>query len=130
LYRAFGFDVGGAVHERPDHLATELEFMYALALKEIYAATHHMTEAIEICVDAQRKFLRDHLAAWIGFFAKRLALNEPAGVYHTLADFAGAFVRADVERLAVEIPAPSVPQISATPLGPELSCGDCVLSEQ
>lgn len=129
FYHAFGFNVGGAVRERPDHLAAELEFMYALALKETYAAHNCLTEAVEICADAQRKFLRDHLAHWIGLFAERVALNTPTGAYRALADFANAFVRAEAERLGVEIQTPPLAHVLPTPLGPDLSCGDCTLTE-
>ncbi len=65
FYRAFGFGLGGPVRERPDHVAVELEFMYALSLKEAYAASQGLMEAAEICADAERKFLRDHLGRWL-----------------------------------------------------------------
>ncbi len=129
FYHAFGFNVGGVVHERPDHLAAELEFMYALALKETYAENNYLSDAVEICADAQRKFLRDHLARWIGLFAERVALSAPEGVYRALADFANAFVHADAELLGVEIQTPPLAQVLPTPLGPDLSCGDCALTE-
>ena len=71
FYRAFGFDVGGAVRERHDHLAVELEFMYVLALKESYAASQSNSDYFEISLDAQRKFLSDHLGKWSELFASR-----------------------------------------------------------
>jgi len=128
FYRAFGFNIGGQVRERPDHLAAELEFMYILALKEAYASSHGRVELTEICADAERKFLRDHLVRWIGLFAERVAQNAPDSPYRALADFAATFVRTDAERLGVHVKTPSLGQVQPTPLGPDFTCGD-VMSE-
>jgi nitrate reductase assembly molybdenum cofactor insertion protein NarJ len=68
FYRAFGFENGGLIRERPDYLSTELEFMHTLTLKEVYAREAGEQEHLEVCVDAQRKFLRDHLAHWLPLF--------------------------------------------------------------
>ena len=125
FYRAFGFENGGTVRERPDHVGAELEFMYALALKEAYALTSHRREQAETCADAQRKFLQDHLALWIGLFAESLAQNATEGPYVALARFAAAFVKADAERLGVTPEQRNPLALLPTPLGPELSCDDC-----
>jgi len=128
FYNAFGFSIGGAVHERPDHLAVELEFLYVLALKEAYAIQKGLPEQVEICVDAQRKFLQDHLGHWINWFAASLANLHPDSRYATLAQVAVACVNADVARLGVQIEQQQLAAIQPTPLGPELSCQDCALA--
>lgn len=128
FYRAFGFGLGGQVRERPDHVAVELEFMFALSLKEAYAANEGLAEAAEICVDAERKFLRDHLGRWIGLLAERVVQIASDGPYRALADFTVAFVLADVERLGVKIEPQLLTQVVPTPEGTELSCQDCPAS--
>ncbi len=65
FYRAFGVEPIG---ERPDHLSVELEFMYVLALKEIRARTED--ESFHVTREAERAFLRDHLAVWVPAFAQ------------------------------------------------------------
>lgn len=125
FYHAFGFKIGGAVRERPDHLAAELEFMYLLALKEAYALARAEAEHAEICSDAQRKFLRDHLGRWMNLFAERVAQNSPNSVYQQLAAFAAAFVRADAERLGASIEFQALTQILPTPPPEDLICGEC-----
>src|SRR5512139_2982572 len=99
FYRAFGFENGGLIRERPDYLSTELEFMHTLTLKEVYAREAGEQEHLEVCVDAQRKFLRDHMARWLPLFKKRLEYAAVDGVYAELTNLATAFVAAEADRL-------------------------------
>jgi len=123
FYRAFGFGMGGTVRERPDHIAVELEFMHLLALKACLAAGKQDHAHAELCQDAQRKFLQDHLARWIEPFAARTAQNAAAGPYLALARFTAAFVQADAARLGV------LQQASQgwrpTPFDPAPACEGC-----
>jgi nitrate reductase assembly molybdenum cofactor insertion protein NarJ len=137
FYRAFGLQTGAAVRERPDHLATELEFMYLLMLKEAYAATNSMPEQAEICIDAQRKFLQDHLARWIGPFCRSLerSIDERLGKdslqspYVTLARLAEAFISAEAARLGVIPAIQPAAEVKPTPYNPDYSCAGCAVAE-
>lgn len=70
FYNAFGFDLAqGPPAEPPDHLAIELEF-YALMLhKQVLLAGDPTGQ--EIVADGRRKFLVDHLGAFVGALATR-----------------------------------------------------------
>lgn len=133
FYRAFGFKVGGAVRERPDFLATELEFMGLLALKQAYAAQQGNTEHVEICSAAQASFLKDHLGRWTGLFSEAVALSagkngsgQPQDQpYLHLARLAASFVAADLKRLGVELERVPLNRVKLTPPAPELTCGGC-----
>jgi DMSO reductase family type II enzyme chaperone len=125
FYRAFGFNVGGKVRERPDHLAVELEFMCLLALKEAYAAEKGVVEHAEVSGDAQRKFIEGHLGRWIDLFAQSVALNAIDGPYLALARFASAFVAADAERLGARLEPRRLAEVRHTPVVTEFSCEDC-----
>lgn len=130
FYRAFGFEIGGAVHERPDHIASELEFMYVLALKQAYALERGLTEQADVCAEAQKNFLRDHLARWINLFAERLAQNNDDETYRTLAQFAATFVRRDAEARGLQIEPRRLIEVLPTPPGPDMSsCNDCPVDE-
>jgi DMSO reductase family type II enzyme chaperone len=137
FYRAFGFQVGGLVRERPDHLAAELEFMYLLALKEACAEEERSQEKAEICRQAQARFLQDHLGQWIGLFAQSLARSTaerspyPAetALYPALAQLAWQFVQADAARLGVELRPRQLASTRPTPLAPDLSCGECLAAQ-
>ena len=127
FYRAFGFAVGGLVRERPDHVASELEFMYALTLKGAYAAQQGLVEHYECCLDAQAKFLRDHLGRWIDPFARSVALNgvEP---YLTLAHVTAALIQAHAQLLAIELQPLRLDKLQHTPFDSDFSCSACALA--
>ena len=129
FYRAFGFENGGLIRERPDYLSTELEFMHTLTLKEVYAREAGEQEHLEVCVDAQRKFLRDHLAHWLPLFAKRLTQTGVDGLYAEFTNLATVFVAAEADRLDARPEPFRVPEIKATPFNPDFSCGDCPAAE-
>jgi DMSO reductase family type II enzyme chaperone len=125
FYRAFGFENGGVIRERPDYLPAELEFMHTLTLKEAYAREADQVEHVEVCVDAQRKFLRDHLAHWLPLLGKRLEQLAVEGVYADLTTLTTAFVAAEADRLDAQPEPFRGPEIKATPFNPDFSCGDC-----
>jgi nitrate reductase assembly molybdenum cofactor insertion protein NarJ len=137
FYRAFGFQMGGPVRERPDHLAVELEFMYVLALKEAYAGENGTAEQVEICQEAQAGFLQDHLGQWIGLFAQSLAHSSAVrsdrpgetALYPALAQLAVDLVHADAARLGIELKPRQLAGIHPTPLAPDLACGECLAAQ-
>lgn len=64
FYKAFGVEVNPEA-VRVDHITSELEFMNLLAVKESIAlAEEGDGEHAQICHDASRAFLRDHLGRW------------------------------------------------------------------
>lgn len=125
FYLAFGFDMGGAVRERPDHLAVELEFLHVLALKEAHARLHGVAEQVEVCVAAQAKFLGDHLGTWVDLFVQSLALNTEDAPYLPLAHFTAAFVQAEAARLGVTLTLRSRKEVKHTPFDSDFSCAAC-----
>ena len=61
FYKAFAVEPD---HERPDHVACELDFIHVVSLKEARALAAGRTEQADICADARRAFLADHLLTW------------------------------------------------------------------
>lgn len=101
FYAAFGLAAADGAAERSDHASVEFEFMSVLCAKEAHGLEHGDAELVRSCREAQRAFLRDHLALWIPAFAGRLAAAAPEGVYGALANFlqrhlADECARADV----------------------------------
>jgi hypothetical protein len=101
--------------------------MYALALKAAYAAQKGVVEHYECCLDAQAKFLRDHMGRWIEPFDRSVALNgiEP---YLSLAHVTAALVQSHAQALAVELQPLRLENLQHTPFDPDFSCSACALA--
>lgn len=96
FYHYFGLRLDEDRRDRPDHLATELEFMHYLCFREA-AATGSGADA-DSFRRAQRDFLRMHLAT----FARDVAHDvEASGApfYPALARCAAAFGERELEYL-------------------------------
>ncbi len=131
FYKAFGFSTGGAIRERPDHIAVELEFLCMLALKEGYAIEQGNEEHEAMCIAAQTKFLAEHLVNWFSLFVQSLELNAQAdSPFITLAQFAKQFLKFEASRLGVKWSQRDRTKVKHTPFDPDMSCAACCLPEQ
>ena len=106
FYRAFGLGVSGECPDRQDHVALELEFMAVLIGLESRAAKHGETDCARanICRDAQRRFLENHLIWWILTFARLLERERPNGFYASAGEFLTAFLPSERALFGVTIP--------------------------
>lgn len=101
FYKAFGLELSRDIHERLDHLSVELEFMHFLAYKESYARCHDGAEKTQIVVDAQKKFVKDHIGRWVPLFARMLAKKADTGFFRYIADFIADCLEFDAAFLSV-----------------------------
>jgi TorA maturation chaperone TorD len=101
FYRAFGVELSRDIHERMDHLSVELEFMHFLAYKESYARCHDGADKVQIVVDAQKKFVKDHIGRWVPLFARMLVKKADSGFFRHMADFASDWMDFDAAYLGV-----------------------------
>ena len=125
FYRAFGLKPSSNVHDRADHISREAEFMAILIARQLHAADQKLgAEAFEVCHEAQRAFLRDHLGWWLPAFGARL-MNEARGFYVVLGQLICAFVPA--ERAILGLPPISQMPIAETHPPEEMICAnDCL----
>ncbi len=70
FYHAFGLRLSAPVE--PDSLIAELEFLSVLLRKKQYAIESGAQQGAEVCADAYRKFLSDHLGRWYRVFVAQL----------------------------------------------------------
>lgn len=91
FYQAFGVEVE---KDRPDSLSSELEFMYYLIFKKIYALLEEIKNSkqkIAICEEAEKKFFLEHLYPAAKKIAEKVILqsknNFYLGVSKKLLDF-------------------------------------------
>ena len=86
FYRAFGVELSKDVHERLDHLSVEFEFMHFLAYKESYSRCHDGADKTQIVLDAQKKFVKNHIGKWVPLFCRMLVKKADSGLYKHVAD--------------------------------------------
>jgi TorA maturation chaperone TorD len=106
FYAAFGLaSEGGAQPETEDHIAAELEFMSALAVKDAWARLGGNPERVSVTREAQAAFLEHHLARWTDAFADAMRATTTLPYYLALADALAAWVGADAAALGVAVAA-------------------------
>ena len=86
FYKAFGVELSKDIHERLDHLSVEFEFMHFLAYKESFSRCHDGAEKTQIVVDAQKKFVKNHIGRWVPLFCRMLAKKADSGLFKLVAD--------------------------------------------
>ncbi len=99
FYAAFGLEPAAARPDAEDHIAAELEFMSALALKESYLLAEGDAEGLEVTREAQVRFLGDHLGRWGEALADSLKEATALPYYSAVGDLLTEWVRVDVSRL-------------------------------
>ncbi|MEO5356340.1 MAG: molecular chaperone TorD family protein [Nitrospirae bacterium YQR-1] len=106
FYRAFGLDPSADVPERVDHIATELEFMHVMALKESVAVEEGDAEHIDIVRAGQQRFMTDHLGRWAAKFSDGVVESGTGSVYPTLAKMLRLWIGIDNAIFSEDTPLP------------------------
>lgn len=94
FYARAGLDPSREVHEPPDHITTELEFMY-------YLAYQHMALDDAQYLDLQVEFLANHLSQWVPMFSARVLTGNLHPFYNQLALLTSITVHTDAVNLGV-----------------------------
>jgi TorA maturation chaperone TorD len=105
FYRAFGVELSKDIHERLDHLSVEFEFMHFLAYKESYSRCHDGADKTQIVLDAQKKFVKNHIGRWVPLFCRMLVKKADSGLYKHVADLMAEWMDFEAAFLGV-IPQP------------------------
>ncbi len=124
FYRAFGMDIADDANGRPDHVTVESEFLSVLCSKQTYALTQGDKLNAQICIDAERTFLRDHLARWLPAFARHVEEADASGLFSAFARFADAFVKSECSYFDVHAGPATLELRAPDPvLDTQISCG-------
>jgi len=103
FYNAFGLMCSDELKERLDNLGVELEFMHFLSYKEAYALENDGEEKAALCLDGEKKFLKEHLGRWAGHFSSLVEKKtKGGGIYLSLARFLKGFISLEMRYLDVE----------------------------
>lgn len=98
FYEEGGFEIAEDFRELPDHVAAELEFLYLLLFRENPARRAAEPAASPIAADLRRRFLAEHLGAWIGPFSAAIRNGTRSAFYRELAELTERFVRLEEGR--------------------------------
>jgi len=98
FYAQGGFEVSEELHELPDHVAVELEFLYLLTFAENQPQPGASQDELRVASALRQRFVADHLGAWIGSFAAAIRAGAGTEFYRELADFTERFVRMEADR--------------------------------
>jgi len=101
FYKAFGVELSKDIHERLDHLSVEFEFMHFLTYKESYSRCHDGAEKTQIVVDAQKKFVKNHIGRWVPLFCRMLAKKADSGLFKLVADMTADWMDFEMAFLGV-----------------------------
>lgn len=100
LYREGGFDLAEDFRDLPDHVVAELEFLYLLLFRENRALRDGDAAALEDILALRRRFLGEHLGAWLPAFCEVIARESTSRYYRALASLASGFIARERARLA------------------------------
>lgn len=127
FYRAFGFGLAEHPRELPDFLATELEFMSLMCLKEAIWLDEGEAGRVEVVRAAQADFLAAHLGRWVPAFCADLRLaaaDLASSLYRDLADLLEHKVFGECELMGVR-PDPVEPGPAPAPATADPTCDMC-----
>lgn len=93
LYQEGGFDIDDAFHELPDHVAVELEFLYLTIFRRNEAERNGDIRALREMTRLQRRFLAQHLGAWIVPFTQAVKDGAQTAFYRDVAALTERFVQ-------------------------------------
>lgn len=100
MYEQAGFAVDEEVRDLPDHIAVELEFVYALLFRQAQALSRGDAGDAEAAATLRRQFIAAHLKPWIGAFAAAVAAGAQSDFYRALATLTERFVAGEANASA------------------------------
>jgi DMSO reductase family type II enzyme chaperone len=98
FYNYFHLRLSPQMHELPDHITTELEFLHYLTFRETELRQQGLDPSS--LLRAERDFLARHLCKWLPRLQARLAKQQCPPFFPALVRFAIAFFDADQQYAA------------------------------
>jgi len=99
FYKHFGLDMdkGEKIHELPDHISAELEFLHFLTFKEAQAREEVDMESLSGYILAQHDFLKRHLLAWVSGFASKIEALKSDNILAAWAKLTTTFLLVEMD---------------------------------
>jgi TorA maturation chaperone TorD len=126
FYTAFGLQCAGSSHERVDHIAAECEFVHFLLYKEACASDEGAHDGAQVCGEAARRFLADHLGRWAPAFALRLTRADAGDVLTATGGLLLGWMTQECARADVPLGSSDLPL--RAPKEQDVGCAACALA--
>lgn len=107
-YRRHGLSLYPCHRDLPDHVATELVFMYFLSRQEGEAWEKGQAETAKELRRAQLGFLKEHLGCWLPEFCWRVQNATRSNLYWALAHILREFLVAETGAISAQSAARSI----------------------
>lgn len=91
FYVKAGLDPSDENKEPPDHISTELEFMYYLLFQKVMKKKKRINKL-------ENSFLKEHLNLWIHPFTQKIADNTTNIFYLKLSKLLDDFIRIEIQK--------------------------------
>ncbi len=130
FYNAYGLEPSTTDTERVDFIGMEMEFMSFLTLHEAYARDHDEREHLNVCIDTQRKFLREHLGRWVSVFARILSNSSSNAFYVSLGHITEYFIDSEARYLEVVLEKVTGPATMESQTPEPFGCEACTTQEK
>lgn len=92
---AAGLEYDAGYAGLPDHISVELEFLGRLAAHEALAWEEGDAESALFCLGVERKFIDEHVRAWVPGFCDKVAEHARLPFYRNIATLTKAFIGFD-----------------------------------
>ncbi len=92
FYEQGGFDLSEDLHELPDHVAVELEFLYLLTYRLNQTKSDDDQEGLPAVGTLRHRFVIEHMGSWIGPFADAVNAGACTAFYRELARLTKRFL--------------------------------------
>lgn len=99
LYRDGGFELADDFRDLPDHIAAELEFLYALLFREAQGLRHGDTTALAAARALRRRLLSEHLTRWAPPFTEAMRTGAQTAFYRSLALLTSRLIASEARSL-------------------------------
>ena len=95
FYRKSGLLPDETVHESPDYLCVELDFMRELCMRELeqWGSDMNASETMSM----EEEFLRKHLGIWVKEFCDNVKLQCKTDFYRGFTSILGSFIKIDMK---------------------------------
>ncbi|MFZ5539443.1 MAG: TorD/DmsD family molecular chaperone [Pseudomonadota bacterium] len=102
LYREAGLEIAEDFRDLPDHIAAELEFLYALLFRETGARAHGDADAARGAAALRQRLIANHLGRWIEPFAAAVEAGAQCTFYRALAGLSRLYVAFEARAAALD----------------------------